>query len=149
MSAAPEVVPVAFEHRDGWRRLFTDYCAGGGIEATPAHLDRVWGWLTSAEAQTRGLVALVEGGVVGLAHFRVFERPITGTTGLWIDDLDVDPAWRGHGLARALVERVRLVARDEGRDVVRWTTKETNAGARRLYDRIATRAPVVLDNAAP
>ncbi len=149
MNADPEIVPVAADHRDGWRRLFADYCAAGGIEALPSHLDRVWEWLALAEAQTCGLVALDEGGVVGLTHFRPFERPITGTTGLWIDDLYVDPAHRGRGLARALVERVLFIARAEGHDVVRWTTKRTNASARRLYDQVAVEAPVVVYNATP
>ena len=149
MNATTEIVPVAAEHHDGWRRLFMDYCMDGGIEVTPPHLDRVWGWLASADAQTRGLVALSDGEFAGLAHFRVFERPITGTTGLWIDDLYVEPMRRGRGFAGALVESVRLVARSERHDVVRWTTRATNVGARRLYDQIATQAPVVVYNATP
>ena len=41
MNADPEIVPVTADHRDGWRRLFADYCAAGGIEALPPHLDKV------------------------------------------------------------------------------------------------------------
>lgn len=149
MSAVPQIVPVAARHREGWGRLFAAYCASGGIEATQHHLDRVWGWLLSPEAQTRGWVALVGDDVVGLVHFRPFERPITGTTGLWLDDLYVDPSQRGRGVARELVDHVRRVARGEERDVVRWTTKETNSVARHLYDQIAVRAPVVVYNATP
>ncbi|OJV79690.1 MAG: hypothetical protein BGO37_12140 [Cellulomonas sp. 73-92] len=149
MSAQPSVVAVTVEHREGWHRLFADYCMGGGGEAGPEHLATVWGWLMSPAAQTRGLVALADGLPAGLANYRVFERPITGTTGVWIDDLFVDRAYRRRGLARALVEGVRLVAREEGHDVVRWTTRRSNTDARRLYDRIATEAPVVVYNATP
>lgn len=86
---------------------------------------------------------------VGFAHYRVFERPITGTTGLWVDDVYVASESRGRGFARALLERVFAIAHDEGHDVVRWTTKRTNSAARRLYDRIAVEASVVVYNATP
>ncbi|MBN9374672.1 MAG: GNAT family N-acetyltransferase, partial [Cellulomonas sp.] len=88
---------VTVEHREGWHRLFADYCMGGGGEAGPEHLATVWGWLMSPAAQTRGLVALADGLPAGLANYRVFERPITGTTGVWIDDLFVDRAYRRRG----------------------------------------------------
>ncbi|NTW41018.1 MAG: GNAT family N-acetyltransferase, partial [Cellulomonadaceae bacterium] len=100
-------------------------------------------------AQTSCLVASVGRELVGFAHFRVFERPITASTGLWIDDLYVDPSCRGRGVAGALIGAVRAEAGRGGHDVVRWTTRETNDSARRSYDRLATRAPVVVYNAEP
>jgi len=44
---------------------------------------------------------------------------------------------RGKGVGRALIEHVGAVARE--RDCLRlyWTTKEDNATARLLYDRLA------------
>lgn len=144
-----EIVAADARHADAWRRLFGDYCAGGGVDATPDHVDRVWAWVMSGSARTMCAMAVVGDQVVGFAHFRTFERPITGTVGLWIDDLYVMPDLRGQGFARALVDHVRRVAHDEGCDVVRWTTKRSNIAARRLYDRVATEAPVVVYNATP
>jgi len=55
----------------------------------------------------------------------------------YLQDLFVDASVRGAGAGRALIERVGQVARE--RDCLRlyWTTKEDNATARRLYDRLA------------
>ena len=149
MTIPYRVLPVDVCHRQGWQRLFKDYCALGGIAATPTHLEIVWGWVTAEEAQTRGIVAISGDEVVGFAHFRVFERPITGTTGLWLDDLFVAPEFRGNGIAQNLIDRIRLIAHHEGRDVVRWTTKRANTVARHLYDHIAVEAQVVVYNATP
>lgn len=136
-------------HAGAWRELFAPYCAAGGVNATDESLDRVWSWINDPSAQTTCLLALDAGQLVGFVHFRAFERPITASTGLWIDDLYVDPAWRGRGIAGALIGAVRAEAGRGGHDVVRWTTRETNDGARRLYERLATRAPVVVYNAEP
>jgi len=136
-------------HELAWRGLFVAYCAGGGIDATGASISRVWSWITDPSAQTSCLVASLAEVPVGFAHFRVFERPITASTGLWIDDLYVDPAARGRGIAGALIGRVRAEAAGGGHDVVRWTTRATNVAAQRSYDRLAVRAPVVVYNAEP
>ena len=55
----------------------------------------------------------------------------------YLQDLFVDAKLRGTGCGRALIERVAEVARE--RDCLRlyWTTKEDNATARLLYDRLA------------
>jgi GNAT superfamily N-acetyltransferase len=136
-------------HETAWRGLFVSYCAAGGIDATDASVSRVWSWIADPSAQTSCLVASIGRGLVGFVHFRVFERPITASTGLWIDDLYVDPSCRGRGTAGALIGAVRAEAGRDGHDVVRWTTRETNDSARRAYDRLATRAPVVVYNAEP
>ena len=132
-----------------WRALFGSYCAAGGVAATEASVDRVWSWIGDPRAQTSCLVALQDGVMVGFVHFRVFERPITASTGLWIDDLYVEASFRGRGIAGELIGGVRAAAAREGHDVVRWTTRETDTAARRSYERLATRAPVVVYNAEP
>ena len=63
----------------------------------------VWGWLQDAAHQTRGLVAEEEGRLIGLAHFRPFARPLSASTGGFLDDLFVDPTARGSGAADALI----------------------------------------------
>jgi len=148
--AEPVMIAAAQpQHEAAWRALFVAYCAVGGVAAADEAVDRVWSWIADEHAQTSCLVASVAGVLVGFAHVRVFERPIVASTGLWIDDLYVDPSSRGRGVARALIGAVRADAARGGHDVVRWTTRETNVGARRLYEQVATRAPVVVYNAEP
>lgn len=137
---------VRADDRRAWQALFTAYARTGGVDVDAAHADRLWAWITDPARQTRCLVAETGGRLVGFAHLRPFERPIHGTVGVWVDDLYVAPEARGAGLATALLDAVRAKAGDEGWSVVRWTTRETNEAARRLYDRIAERAPVAVYN---
>ncbi len=148
---AHEVVVRAATGSDNatWRALFREYAHVGGLALSDEQIERVWSWVTTDSGQTRCLLAFQGDAPVGLIHFRQFERPITASTGLWIDDLYVQPSSRGRGIAGELIDTVRAEARAGGHDVVRWTTRESNVGARKLYDRIATRAPVALYNTEP
>jgi GNAT superfamily N-acetyltransferase len=51
--------------------------------------------------------------------------------------LFVDASVRGKGAGRALIERVGTAAGERGCLRLYWTTKEDNATARLLYDRLA------------
>jgi ribosomal protein S18 acetylase RimI-like enzyme len=132
-----------------WRELFAAYCAVGGVDPAQDGTTRVWTWLHSHAAQSRCLLATIDGRPVGFVHFRPFERPILASTGLYLDDLYVDPSARGLGIATRLIDEVRTIAADEGHDVVRWTTRESNEPAVRLYDRIAQRAGSITYDALP
>lgn len=134
---------------DRWRALFREYAHLGGMALSDDQMARVWSWVCGNSPHTRCLLATEHDTPVGLVHFRPFERPITASTGLWIDDLYVQRASRGRGIAGALIDAVRAEAYSDGHDVVRWTTRESNVGARKLYDRIAARAPVVVYNSEP
>ncbi|WP_250445700.1 GNAT family N-acetyltransferase [Actinotalea sp. C106] len=150
VDAAPPVIrPAGPADRDDWGELFREYAAGGDITLRDEKLDVVWSWVLDGEAQTRCLLAHSGGRPRGFVHYRRFERPITASAGLWIDDLYVAPATRGQGLAGALIDAVRAEARRDGHDVVRWTTRETNEDAQRLYDRVAVRAPVIVYSTTP
>jgi GNAT superfamily N-acetyltransferase len=55
----------------------------------------------------------------------------------YLQDLFVEPAQRGHGLGRALIEHVYAQAKARGCARVHWLTHETNLDAMKLYDCIA------------
>jgi GNAT superfamily N-acetyltransferase len=128
--------PVAAD-RPEWERLYAGYAAFYKVTQTPEMRATVWGWLHDPAHQTRGLVAEEEGRLIGLAHFRPFARPLSASTGGFLDDLFVDPAARGSGAADALIAALADEGRKQGWTVIRWITAEDNYRARALYDRVA------------
>ncbi len=125
--------------REGWDRLYSGYAAFYGVSQTPEMRDRVWAWIHDPGHEVDGLVAEGEGGLVGLAHFRAFARPLSASTGGFLDDLFVDPAFRGGRVADALIGRLAEIGRERGWSVVRWITADDNYRARGVYDRLAQR----------
>lgn len=128
--------PVAADRPD-WERLYAGYAAFYKVAQTPEMRATVWTWLFDPAHQTRGLVAEHQGRLIGLAHFRPFARPLSASTGGFLDDLFVDPAARGSGAADALIAAIAEEGRKQGWTVIRWITAEDNYRARALYDRVA------------
>ncbi|WP_054007301.1 GNAT family N-acetyltransferase [Cypionkella psychrotolerans] len=123
-----------------WERLYAGYAAFYGVAQTEEMRARVWSWLMDPAHGTEGLVAEVDGVVVGIVHYRSFARPLSATIGGFLDDLFVGPEARGSGAAEALVEGVADVGRKRGWSLIRWITAEDNYRARGLYDRVAEKA---------
>ena len=75
--------------------------------------------------------------LVGITHYLFHAHAWSPKPVCYLQDLFVDAGLRGTGCGRALIERVGRAARE--RDCLRlyWTTKENNATARLLYDRLA------------
>ncbi|WP_349829587.1 GNAT family N-acetyltransferase [Brevibacterium litoralis] len=134
-----------------WKELFRGYRAFYELAPDQAVVDRVWSWIADPDHECRALVAVDTdtGTIVGIADFRRFSRPSTGSVGLWLDDLYTDPAVRGRGIGRALVRRLQEIAQEEGATTVRWITAEDNHRAQILYTQVATRTRWVTYDAAP
>jgi GNAT superfamily N-acetyltransferase len=62
----------------------------------------------------------------------------------WWPKATTDAAARGRGIAAALIAAVCEAARREGAGRVYWHTQESNATARRLYDRVAERSGFIV-----
>lgn len=59
------------------------------------------------------------------------------TNNCYLQNLFADPDARGKGVGAALIEAVQAQGLKIGITSVYWMTCETNATARRLYDRVA------------
>ena len=88
-------------------------------------------WLRDGFGDAAGFTAFVAladdtGTVVGMATCS--RRVVTGWNGpvIFLQDLFVEPAYRAHGIARALVARVAALARDVGSPIVELTVRADN-----------------------
>jgi GNAT superfamily N-acetyltransferase len=121
--------------RPRWETLFRAYIAFYERTLDDAAFERTWREIASG-ARLHGLGAWLDGELVGITHFLV--HPSSSEPDLcYLEDLFTVPEVRGRGVATALVEAVGEWARAPGCGSVYWQTHETNATARRLYDRLA------------
>jgi GNAT superfamily N-acetyltransferase len=129
--------PVSPRRFEVWRAHYLRYAAALGEHADDAIAATVWSWLLARTHGVEGILAVAEDELAGFVHFRPFPRTLDGNEACFIDDVWVTETHRGTGLAQALIDRVRALARDRGWTHVRWVTDAKNARARALYDRIA------------
>ncbi|MEM7326521.1 MAG: GNAT family N-acetyltransferase [Actinomycetota bacterium] len=124
--------PVA-EDRDAWLIRWQGYLTFYKTTLPDHRTDSLWQRLLDDEDPVQGRVALVDGQVVGLAHF--FPQPNTwfGTT-CYLNDVFVDPELRGGGIGRALINAVADEAKALGCHHVYWHTQHFNQPGRLLYD---------------
>ncbi len=80
---------------------------------------------------------------MGLVHF-IFHRHNWKIEDVcYLQDLYADPAMRGSGVGRALIEAVYAAADSHGAPAVYWMTQDFNTTARKLYDRIGQLTPFI------
>lgn len=76
---------------------------------------------------------------VGFAiYFQTFST-FLGLPGVYLEDLYVTPAWRGHGLGKRLLAHVARVAVDRGYGRMEWSVLDWNELALGVYRRIGAK----------
>jgi GNAT superfamily N-acetyltransferase len=136
-----EVLPLTASDREEWEALARAYKAFYRTDLPDSAYDGTWQRLLQRDGM-RGLGARTDGHLVGITHF-LFHTGIWSSCACYLEDLFVEPAARGHGVARMLIEAVAEHARAEGAGRLYWLTHETNATARVLYDKVAARSGFV------
>ncbi len=133
------VRPLQERDRDRWRELWDLYLAFYGQELDAEVTAATWRRLLACEHGMGALVATDgEGHVVGLAHHVVHAGTWSTKPVCYLEDLVVDPGFRGRGYGRALIDALVSRAAALGCGNLYWHTAGDNAAARRLYDRVAT-----------
>jgi GNAT superfamily N-acetyltransferase len=128
------------EDRHRWAELWRSYLDFYETRLPAEIYDQTWQRLTAADGAIRGLGARQGGAtspLVGIAHYLFHDHAWTPKEVCYLQDLFVDPAARRGGVGRRLIEAVAAAARERGCYRLYWTTKEDNATARSLYDRLA------------
>ncbi|WP_433219946.1 GNAT family N-acetyltransferase [Dactylosporangium sp. CS-047395] len=121
--------------RTAWQELFRGYNAFYGREWPEERYEQAWHDFRRDD-RIHALVARLDGRAVGLTHF-LFHPSTTAGDVCYLQDLFTDADLRGRGVARALIAAVAEEARRKGCERVYWHTREDNATARRLYDKVA------------
>lgn len=135
------------DDRAEWGRLWTGYLDYYQTSVPDAVYDSTFLRLLGQDPQDfNALIAEVEGRPVGLVHY-LFHRHCWKIENIcYLQDLYTDPAVRGTGVGRALIEAVYAAADANGTPAVYWLTQDFNTEARRLYDRIAQVTPFIRYN---
>ncbi|MGE0500944.1 MAG: N-acetyltransferase family protein [Rhizobiaceae bacterium] len=136
------IVVRALERGDhaAWRRLWTDYLTFYETSVGEDIYALTWKRLfTTGEFEPKGFIALLDGTAVGLVHYMFHRTCWSAANNCYLQDLFTDAAARGKGAGEALIKAVQDTAAGQGVKNVYWMTHETNATARKLYDRVARR----------
>lgn len=123
--------------REQWDELWAGYLEFYETELTDEQTELTWGRLIDDEFEMHGLVAELDGELVGLAHFSFTHSSWAENRDLYLEDLFVSSKVRGQGFGNALILALDEVARQKGARKVWWETHKDNAVARRLYDSVA------------
>ena len=139
-----EIRPLRASDEQAWRELFSAYGVFSETSFDEHTLSGVFSWLMDEVHPEKCFVAESDGVVVGFAHLQRQVDTFTAGPGWFLDDLFVDPAHRGHGIARALINHLKDYALAHGGGTLRWITAADNHTAQGLYDHIATKTTWVM-----
>ncbi|KPA22887.1 Acetyltransferase (GNAT) family protein [Shimia sp. SK013] len=144
ISQTVSVRPLSTADEADWRRLWTDYLTFYETSAPEEVYETTFARLLGDDPQDfTCLIAEVDGTPVGLTHYLFHRHAWKIENVCYLQDLYADPAVRGQGIGRALIEAVYAAADAAGTQSVYWLTQDFNATARQLYDRVAVKTPFI------
>ena len=120
-----------------WEKLYKGYADFYKVEMNDKILQTIWSWLHDKSHDVEGLVYEVEDKIIGLAHYRRMPSPLRGQYIGFLDDLFVDPKYRGQKIGEKLINQMKKISISRGWNLVRWITRNDNTKAKSLYDRVS------------
>lgn len=140
LDAQAVVRPVEPGDKETWLNLWDGYCtfyeATVPTDVTAATFERL---LSEDVPNMFGLVAELDGRVVGFAHCVLHPNTWSVQDICYMEDLYVAPDVRGGGVGRTLVEAITSMGRAFKWQRIYWRTDAKNATAQVLYNKLADR----------
>jgi GNAT superfamily N-acetyltransferase len=105
-----------------------------------ATVDDIEGALFGENARTRALIAELDRNSVGFALFFYNFSTWTGKYGIYLEDLFVEPEFRGYGIGQALMKHLARIAVDEDCARFEWSVLDWNEPSIRFYEALGAEA---------
>ena len=117
-----------------WRKLWSGYLEFYETRPPETVTLRTWQRLLDPGSQIFGRLAVVDEAVIGFSIGVLHEGTWTVAPVCYLEDLFVNPGFRGKGFGRLLIEDMVNRAKCNGWSRLYWHTRANNP-ARHLYDR--------------
>jgi GNAT superfamily N-acetyltransferase len=92
--------------------------------------------LFGARPAAESVVAEVDGTIVAFALFFTNFSTFLGRPGLYLEDLYVQPAFRGRGIGKSLLQHLGALAVERGCGRFEWSVLDWNADAIAFYEKM-------------
>jgi ribosomal protein S18 acetylase RimI-like enzyme len=123
--------------KENWDKLYKGYADFYKVQMNTEILDTLWGWIQDENHIVKGICFELEAKIVGIAHYRTMPRLIKGQYIGFLDDLFVEPDFRGQQIAQKLISHLKTLSKVNNWGGIRWITHSSNKNAKKLYDKIA------------
>ena len=120
-----------------WFILWQGYLDFYQTELSTEQSALTWQRIIDPEFNMKCAIAIDNGLIVGFTTYSLQNSTWSENGHCYLEDLFVDPAVRGKGVGRALIEYVKSYAIENNCSRLYWNTDEDNATARKLYDTYA------------
>ena len=123
--------------KDRWEKLYRDYANFYKVEMNDKILNTLWNWVNDKNHEIEAIVYEVDGNIVACAHYRRMPRPLKGQDIGFLDDLFVDPDYRGKKIGEKILNELKKISKTKKWNLIRWITRNDNIRAKSLYDKVA------------
>ncbi|CEJ92704.1 hypothetical protein VHEMI08338 [[Torrubiella] hemipterigena] len=135
---AVQIGPILATDFPSWSKLFHAYVDFYKSSLPDEQYKSTFARLTDPKTDLSGLALREEGPdgkLIGIMHFFPHQTPWSEKQIMHINDLFVDPEYRGNGYGRRLIQEAGRIAKEQGCLRVQWATQHGNP-ARKLYDEL-------------
>lgn len=120
-----------------WQKLFNGYLNFQKQPFQQVRVDLLWQWLMNGDILS--VVAVVDGQLVGIAHFREMLSPLYACKAGFLDDLFVEADFRGQHIADLIIDEMANMGKQKGWRFIRWLTHHHNYRGRQFYDKLTNK----------
>ena len=122
--------------KENWAKLYIGYADFYKVPMNSGVLDTLWSWIQDEKHDVKAICFELESKIVGIAHYRTMPRPIKGQYIGFLDDLFVEPEFRGQKISQKMISYLKSISKANNWNGIRWITHSSNETAKILYDKI-------------
>ena len=97
--------------KENWAKLYNAYADFYKVPMNTGILDTIWEWIHDETHDVNAICFELEDKIVGIAHYRTMPRPIKGQYIGFLDDLFVEPKFRGQKIAQKLISHLKSLSK--------------------------------------